>query len=211
MSIIQRMFSVPPICEREKITLSFRLSSLTFAYRPRRKAAFSAEWCCPSQKIAFSRVSDGASERSAYARRICPARGLCCCERAKIAFSWSSWSVALLRTESSTRAAGLLVALLGECRLDARQQRGAVAQRRRLGVAALLGDEQAAGAGEIVVLVQRERRPVEGVPRPSRVGVAAREIAVQVRGARVVAAIERLARRPPQRVGRVLRVPQERW
>src|SRR5437879_5723448 len=101
ISIIQRMFSVPPICEREKITLSFRLSSLTFAYRPRRKAAFSAEWCCPSQKIAFSRVSDGASERSAYARRICPARGLCCCERAKIAFSWSSWSVAVLRIESS--------------------------------------------------------------------------------------------------------------
>src|SRR5206468_5647298 len=91
-------------------------------------------------------------------------------------------------------AACCFVALLRERRLDAREQRVSVPQRRRLGVAPLLGDEQAARPVEVVVLVESERRPIERVARAGRVGVATVEIAVQVRGAGVVPAVECLPR-----------------
>src|SRR5207244_677433 len=60
MSISQRPLSAPHIWESEKITFSFKSSPVTFAYRPRKKAAFSGERCWPSQKIAFSRASSEA-------------------------------------------------------------------------------------------------------------------------------------------------------
>src|SRR5207302_2343553 len=101
-----------------------------------------------------------------------------------------------------------LVALLGERRLDAREQRVSVPQRRRFGIAPLLGDEQAARAAQVVVLVERERGPIEGVTGARRVGIAAGKIAVEIRGAGGVSAVERLPRRPPQRIGRV---PIVRW
>src|SRR5439155_977853 len=73
-------------------------------------------------------------------------------------------------------AVRFLVALLGERRLDAREQRVSVPQRRRFGIAPLLGDEQAARAAQVVVLVERERGPIEGVTRARRVGIAAGKI-----------------------------------
>src|SRR5207247_4172643 len=106
-------------------------------------------------------------------------------------------------------AAGFLVALLCQRRLDARQQGVTVPQRGRLGVAPLLLDEEAAGAGEVRVLVERERRPVEGVTGPGGVGVATREVRVKAGCAAVVAAVERAPRRLPQRIGRVLVVRSE--
>src|SRR5439155_1512030 len=82
-------------------------------------------------------------------------------------------------------------------------QGGGVPQRGGLAILPLLRDEQAAGTAEVIVLVQRKRRPVERVARAGRAWVAPGDIAVQVRSAGVVATVERLVRRAPQRVGPV--------
>src|SRR6266571_8267701 len=67
-----------------------------------------------------------------------------------------------------------------------------------LGVLPLLRDEQAACPVEVVVLVQCERGPIQGVPGAGGGRVATHQIAVEVGGARVVAAVERLPRGAPQ-------------
>src|SRR2546430_5953547 len=56
---------------------------------------------------------------------------------------------------------GCPVPLLGEGALHSRQERVTVSQRRRLRVALLLRDEEAARTVEVVVLVERERRRSE--------------------------------------------------
>src|SRR5204862_1978721 len=103
----------------------------------------------------------------------------------------------------------LAVALLRERRLNPGEQRVAVAQRRRFGVSLLLGEQQAARAYQIVVLVERESRPVEGVAGPGGVRVPAREIGVEFPGARVVTTVECLPRRTPQRVSGVLLILEQ--
>src|SRR6266700_3119151 len=65
ISMSQRLLSASCICESEKITFSLSSSSVSLPYSPRRKAAFSPECCWPSQKMAFSRASDGALAFSA--------------------------------------------------------------------------------------------------------------------------------------------------
>jgi len=58
---------------------------------------------------------------------------------------------------------GCPVPVLCQGGLDPRQKCVTVSQRRRFGVALLLGDEQAARAVEVVVLVEREGRPIERI------------------------------------------------
>src|SRR5256885_10057480 len=80
----------------------------------------------------------------------------------------------------------LAVALLRERRLNPGEQRVAVAQRRRFGVSLLLGEQQAARAYQIVVLVERESRPVEGVAGPGAVRVPPRGTGAEFPAAREV-------------------------
>ena len=101
---------------------------------------------------------------------------------------------------------GLRVPLLGQGALHPREKGVTVSQRRGLRVTLLLSDEHAPRAVEVVVLVERERCPIERIAGSGSGRIAAGKVPVQVGGTLIVRAVERLAGGPPERVGRVLLV-----
>ena len=104
---------------------------------------------------------------------------------------------------------GCPVPLLCQGGLHPREKRVAVSQRRRLLVTLLLGDEEATRTVEVVVLVERERRPIERIAGPCGGRITAGKVPVQIRGTLIVRAVERFLCGPPERIGRVLLVLQD--
>src|SRR6266566_6422915 len=104
---------------------------------------------------------------------------------------------------------GFPVPLFGEGALHSRQERVTVSQRRRLRVALLLSEEKAARTVEVVVLVERERRPIERIAGPCGGRITAGKVPEKIGGTLIVRVVERLACGPPERVRRFLFVLQD--
>src|SRR5207253_9649859 len=95
---------------------------------------------------------------------------------------------------------GCPVPLLCQGGLHPREKRVAVSQRRRLLVTLLLGDEEATRTVEVVVLVERERRPIERIAGPCGGRITAGKVPVQIRGILIVRAGARSLSGPPARI-----------